>query len=265
MKDDKVVPEVEVIENPEEAVKVATKLSISLEGWHPKTLLGKQVKEGIVNDIDEILDNGKRILEAQIVEKLLPNLEMDLLLIGQSKGKFGGGQRRVFRQTQKKTQEGNKIHFSAMAVVGNKDGYVGIGVGKSKETVPAREKAVRNAKLNLIKIIRGSGSWQSTSTEPHSVPFAVTGKCGSVEITLIPAPKGKGLVCEKEVAKVLKLAGIKDVWSRTNGQTGNKINLIRALEAALRKLSKVKIQEKHKRQLSMYSGSKPLASAAVEE
>ena len=81
----------------------------------------------------------------EIVDILLPNLETDLLLIGQSKGKFGGGQRRVFRQTQKKTREGNKPKFSTIAIAGNKDGYVGIGYGKSKETVPAREKAFRSA------------------------------------------------------------------------------------------------------------------------
>ncbi len=53
------------------------------------------------------------------------------------------GSRRVFRQTQKKTKEGNKPKFSTYAVVGNKDGYVGLGFGKAKETVPAREKAVQ--------------------------------------------------------------------------------------------------------------------------
>ena len=68
-----------------------------------------------------------------------------------------------------------------------------------------------------------------------SIPFAVTGKCGSTEITLLPAPKGKGLVIEKECAKILELAGIKDIWSRTRGQTKTKLNLIHALIDALKK------------------------------
>ena len=63
------------------------------EGWNPKTLLGKQVKAGKITDIDKILESGEKMLETEIVEILLPNLETDLLLIGQSKGKFGGGQR----------------------------------------------------------------------------------------------------------------------------------------------------------------------------
>ena len=63
------------------------------------------------------------------------------MLIGQARGKFGGGQRRIFKQTQKKTREGNKPHFTTTAVTGNKDGYIGMGAGKAKETVPARELA----------------------------------------------------------------------------------------------------------------------------
>src|SRR3989338_4292371 len=78
------------------------------ESWNPKTTLGKKVKSGEINSIDYILDNRLNILEYQITDVLMPNLSTDLLLVGQSKGKFGGGQRRDFRQTQKKTREGNK-------------------------------------------------------------------------------------------------------------------------------------------------------------
>src|SRR4030042_762182 len=70
------------------------------------------------------------------------------------------GKRRAVRQTQKKTQEGNILSFATFAIVGNKDGYIGLGHGKSKETIPAREKAMRKAKLNIIKIRRGCGSWE---------------------------------------------------------------------------------------------------------
>ena len=212
--------------------------------WSPKTELGRRVKSGEITSIDGVLASGKPILEAEIVDTLLPGMENDLLMIGQSKGKFGGAARRVFRQTQKKTKEGNKPHFSTYCIIGNKDGILGLGYGKAKETVPAREKAVRRAKLNIFKIARGSGSWESTTSEPHSIPFAVTGRCGSVRITLVPAPKGKGLVCEKEVAKILMFAGIKDVWSYSFGQRRNKVNLIKATEAALRKLTTTKLSAK---------------------
>ena len=215
--------------------------SFDKEAWKPKTSLGKQVKDGTINDISVLLDKGTKILEAEIVDVLLPNMDTDLLLIGQSKGKFGGGQRRVFRQTQKKTNEGNKPHFATFAVAGNSDGYVGLGYGKAKETVPAREKALRNAKLNVIKIRRGCGSWQCGCGTPHSIPFNVRGKCGSVIIELMPAPRGTGLRVESECQKILKLAGIKDVWSNTRGKTSSKINVIHACEAALRQLLEMKI------------------------
>jgi small subunit ribosomal protein S5 len=214
--------------------------------------------------MEEVMASGKPILEPEIVDMLLPNLESDLLMIGQSKGKFGGGSRRVFRQTQKKTKEGNKPKFSTYAVVGNKDGYVGLGFGKAKETVPAREKAVRKAKLNLIKVVRGSGSWADARTEPNSIPFKVIGKCGSVTVELRPAPKGTGLKAQKEVAKVLKIAGVQDIWSKVRGQSRNMINVVRALEDALRKLNSTKVQEKYFRSLSIIHGPKVVSAEKKE-
>ncbi len=252
-KEKEIVPVEEPLEN-EHVIVLEETVPEPKTIWNPKTELGRKVKGRTITDIDEIFDQGYKILEQEIVETLLPNLEEDLLLIGQSKGKFGGGKRRVFRQTQKKTQEGNKLKFSTCAVVGNKDGYVGIGLGKSKETVPAREKSRRNARLNIIRIRRGCGSWESGSTEPNSIPFAVEGRCGSVRIKLRPAPKGKGLCIEKECAKILQLAGIKDIWSKTKGQTKTKLNLIFALMDALKKLSKVKIKPDDIKKLSIVEG-----------
>jgi len=224
------------------------------ESWKPKTSLGIKVKAGEIDNIDYIIDNRLKILESEIVDTLIPNLNVDLLLVGQSKGKFGGGQRRVFRQTQKKTQEGNKPKFGTFAIVGNEDGYIGVGYGKSKETVPAREKASRNAKQNIIKILRGCGSWQCSCKGPHSVPFTVEGKYGSAIIKLIPAPRGTGLCIERECGKVLKIAGIKDVWSQTFGQTRTKINLIYACFDALKKLMEIKLQKKDEEKLSIVEG-----------
>jgi len=212
------------------------------EAWKPKTIIGKKVKSGEITDIDQIIDKGTSILEPGIIDVLMPDLEKELLLVGQSKGKFGGGQRRVFKQTQKKTREGNKPKFATFAIVGNKNGYVGMGYGKSKETVPAREKALRNAKLNIIKIRRGCGSWQCGCKEPHSIPFEVKGKCGSVIIKLIPAPKGTGLCTEKEIGKILAMAGIKDVWSKTYGKTKSKLNVIYACRDTLKKLITTKVR-----------------------
>ena len=209
-----------------------------IENWIPKTYLGKEVKNGKIKKIDEIFEKNLKILEPEIVDFLIVNLEFDLIRIGQAKGKFGGGKRRPWRQTQKKTAEGNVPTFGCMAVVGDKAGHVGLGYGKAKETVPAKQKAIRNAKVNLIRIERGCGSFECTCSEGHSIPFKTEGKCGSVSIRLLPAPKGTGLAIEDECKKILKLAGIKDIYSKTFGHTKTKLNLLKACMSALKKLKK---------------------------
>lgn len=225
------------------------------ESWQPKTTIGKKVKNNEITDINEILDSSIKILEPGITDVLIQDLEMDLLLIGQAKGKFGGGQKRIFKQTQKKTREGNKPKFTTCAIVGNKNGFIGVGYGSSKETVPAREKAIRNAKIGIIKIKRGCGSWECNCKEPHSIPFKISGKCSSAFIELLPAPKGTGLVVEKEVGKILSIAGIKDVWSRTKGQTKQKKNLINACLNAFKMLNDVKVQQRFNKDLGIVEGA----------
>jgi small subunit ribosomal protein S5 len=229
---------------PNKKESVVHERAFDVDSWKPKTELGRKVKNKEITDIDQILNDGLRILEPEIVNILLPDLTSEMLMIGQAKGKFGGGQRRTFRQTQKKTAEGNKPSFGTMIVVGNNNGYVGIGSGKSKETVPAREKAIRNAKLNITKIIRGCGSWQCFCKSAHSIPLEVTGKCGSAIIKLIPAPKGTGLRTASECRKLLAAAGIKDVWSQTIGNTRTTVNLATACFLALKKLNNTKIKQK---------------------
>ena len=214
------------------------KVDESLDRWVPKTKIGKLVKEKKIKDIDEILEKYK-ILEPEIVDSLL-NLKSDLLAIGQAKGKFGGGKRRVWRQTQKKTAEGNVIKFSCLAAVGDGNGHVGIGLGKASETLPAKEKAIREAKLNLIRIKRGCGSFDCSCEEKHSIPLKVKGKVSSSVIVLIPAAKGTGLVIDDECKKIMRLAGIRDIYSRTFGQTRSKINLAQACIHALEEINKIK-------------------------
>ncbi|MEK6847856.1 MAG: 30S ribosomal protein S5 [Nanoarchaeota archaeon] len=205
-----------------------------LSEWEPKTKLGREVRDDKIKSIDEIINSKRKILEEQIVDKLL-NLKTDLILIGQAKGKFGGGKRRAWRQTQKKTEAKNIPTFSTMAVVGDEDGHVGIGDGKAKETLPARDKAVKKAKLNIIKITRACSSFDCACDELHTVPFKVIGKSGSVRVILIPAPQGTGLVVANELKKILKLVGVKDVYSKTFGRRRTTFNLIKACFDALKK------------------------------
>jgi len=239
---------------PQEESGIRKEKGFDKEAWKPKTTLGKQVKSEEIKDIDLILDKGIQILEPEIVDALLPDLESDLLEIGQSKGKFGGGKRSIWRQTQKKSKEGNKPSFATMAIVGNKDGYLGVGKGKAKETVPAREKATRRAKLNLIKIKRGCGSWECACGSSHSIPFKVQGKCGSVIVTLLPAPKGTGLCAASQIAKIVSFAGIKDIYSQTKGKTNTRVNLVIACFRALKKLSSTKIKQEFIKQAGVCDG-----------
>jgi len=210
------------------------------KAWTPKTQLGRDVLAGRIKSIDEILESGKRILEPEIVDYLLPGLKEELILIGGRTGKGGGAQRIPIRITARVTKSGRRFRMSAFMVVGNEDGYVGIGKGVSVDARRAVEKARRKAKMNIIKVWRGCGSWECGCGTPHSIPFKTEGKCGSVRVVLMPAPKGVGLVADDESKKILRLAGIKDVWTKTFGNTSTHINLITAVYNALKNLYKHK-------------------------
>ncbi len=190
-----------------------------LEEWVPRTRVGKLVKEGRITSIDEIFRQNLPILEPEIVDVLLPNLEHEVIDV---------------TIVQKMTDAGRITRFRAVVVVGNREGYVGLGKGKARQFRFAIEKATRNAKLNIVPIRRGCGSWECTCGEPHSVPFTVRGKSGSVEVILKPAPKGTGLVAGDVAKKVLSLAGIRDVWTLTKGETRTSYNFARATYLALR-------------------------------
>lgn len=240
------VSEKEIVEETEERGrgqkdwkerKAEEKAEEELKAWKPKTKVGLLVKEGKIKNIDEVLDKYN-VLEPEIPDSLL-KLKSEFLNIGQSKGKFGGGKRRIWRQTQRKTAEGNAPTFSCLAVVGDEKGHVGIGLGKSQETLPARGKAIRKAKLSLIKVIRGCGSFDCSCNEEHSLPFIVEGKCASSKVVLIPAPQGTGLVIGDECKKILRLVGIKDVYSKTFGQTRTTINVAKACISALKKTTEM--------------------------
>ncbi len=202
-------------------------------GWDPKTKLGNMVKNGEIKNIDDILDKKIKILEPEIVDMLI-EVKSDLISIGQFKGKFGGGKRRAWRQTQKKTKEGNIPTFSTMAVIGDGDGHVGVGSGRAAETVPAREKATRKAKLNVIKVGRTCSAFDCSCSEKHTIPFKVSGKSGSARVTLIPAPQGTGLVAGNELKKILDMAGIKDVYTKTFGKKRTTFNVVKACIKALK-------------------------------
>lgn len=221
--------------SPEERRK--REIAEKLASWKPKTEIGKLVKEGVITNIDEVLAKGRKILEPEIIDALI-DWQYELIAIGQAKGKFGGGKRRAWRQTQKKTAEGNVPKFSAFAIVGDANGHIGYAMAKAKETLPAREKAIRKAKLNIFKVPRGCGSFDCICNEPHSIPLAIEAKCGSVRVKLMPAPRGAGLVADEEIKKIFRLVGIKDIYVKSFGKTRTKYNHAKAILEALRKLNK---------------------------
>ncbi|MFH1521611.1 MAG: 30S ribosomal protein S5 [archaeon] len=221
--------------------RFAREAQVKLDNWIPRTELGRAARNGKIKNIDEILESGQKIMEPEIVDLLIPGLSVDTLFIGQAKGKFGGGKRRAFRQTQKKTKEGNVLTFGVMAVVGDGHGHIGLGYGRASETLPAKEKAIIKAKLNIVKIIRGCASFDCSCDEEHSIPVAVTGKCSSVTVNLMPAPQGTGLVVNNELKKILRAVGIKDVYSKCFGKLRTTFNSAKACMAALEKIGEVQI------------------------
>ncbi len=220
----------------EEKEEIKLEKPSSLETWVPKTPLGEKVFKGEIKDINEIFEAGYIIKEPEIVDMLVPNLKSELIFIGGRTGKGGGAQRIPIRITAKMHKSGRRFKMTAFVVVGNEDGLVGVGKGSALEARSAVEKAIRKAKMNLIKVKRGCGSWECGCGGNHSIPFKVEGKSGSVRVILIPGPKGLGLVASDEAKKILRLAGIKDVWVKSFGNTSMRMNLIKAIFNAFKNL-----------------------------
>ena len=190
------------------------------EGWMPRTRLGKMILEGQISSIEEVFMEGLRIREPEIVDVLLPGLQEEVINIG---------------LVQKQTDAGEKSRFRAIVAVGNRNGYVGLGSGKTRQVRAAIQKGAVDARLNLTPIRRGCGSWECGCGKPHSLPFQVRGRCGGVEIVLIPGPRGLGLVASENTKIILGLAGVKDCWTRSYGSTRTVPSFAFALFDALQK------------------------------
>jgi small subunit ribosomal protein S5 len=215
---------------------------MSSENWKPKTSLGIAVFEGRITSLDEIFAEGKKIKEAPIVDRLVPGLRNEIIFIGGSPGKGGGIKRTPTRRTARMHRSGRRYKVSALVVVGNGNGYIGAGRSVSIEHKVAIDKATEVAKLNIIPVKRGCGSWECGCGQEHSIPAKVTGKSGSVSVELIPAPKGIGLCIPDEGKKMMRLAGIKDIWARSYGNTGARVNYALALYDAFKELNKMKLK-----------------------
>jgi small subunit ribosomal protein S2e len=132
---------------------------------------------------------------------------------------------------QKQTRAGQRTRFKAYVIVGDHDGHVGLGVKCAKEVATAIRGAIIAAKLAVVPVRRGY--WGNKIGAPHTVPTKVTGKCGSVRVRLVPAPRGTGIVAARTPKKVLGYAGIQDVFTQTKGSTKTLGNFVKATFFAL--------------------------------
>lgn len=192
--------------------------------WVPRTKLGSLVAEGKITSLQEIFENGWKIREPEIVKTLLPNLKSNVVGVG---------------IVQKQTDAGELTRFRAVVAVGEETGWFGVGHAKAAQMRNAIEKATSVAMLNIIPVVQGCGSWECRCGSNHSVPFKLEGKSGSVKVVILPAPRGLGLVAGQTLKDLLAIAGIKDCWTSTFGNTSTPSSISNALYDAFLKSYKL--------------------------
>ena len=184
--------------------------------WVPVTKLGRLVKDGKINSIEEIYLFSLPVKEFQIVDFFLPKLKDEVMKI---------------MPVQTQTQAGQRTRFKAFVAVGDSNGHVGLGVKCSKEVATAIREAIILAKLSVVPVRRGY--WGTILGDPHTVPTKVSGKCGSVTTRLVPAPRGTGIVAAPTPKKLLQMAGIADCYTTARGSTRTQGNFLKSAFAAI--------------------------------
>ncbi len=121
---------------------------------------------------------------------------------------------------------GRILGFAALTVVGDGDGRVGMGKGKSKEVPAAVQKAMEEARRNMLKVTLKNGS----------LHHKVTGRHGAASVMMSPAPKGTGIIAGGPMRAVFEVMGITDIVAKSHGST-NPYNMVRATLDALNNCS----------------------------
>lgn len=120
---------------------------------------------------------------------------------------------------------GKNFRFSALVVVGDENGYVGVGMGKAAVVPEAIKKGIEDAKKNIIKV----------SLNGTTIPHEVTGEYGAGKVILLPAKEGTGIIAGGPVRAILELTGVKDIRSKSIGST-NPRNMVNATIDGLSRL-----------------------------
>ncbi len=210
-----------------------------MDAWEPKTRLGRKVKRGEITNMEDALATRLPIKEPEIIDALFPELDDDVLDVN---------------MVQRMTDSGRRVRFTVTTVIGNRNGYVGVGTAKGKEVGPTIRKCMDNAKLNMVRIRRGCGSWECGCGDPHTTPFEVQGKAGSVEIKLKPAPSGIGLAVGDTAKSILKRAGIEDAWGFSKGTTRTTVNYALAVFDAMKKTAQMRVRKDQAEELGIVEG-----------
>ena len=208
--------------------------------WVPKTELGRRVHGDDITSMSAALETGLPLREPQIVDKLLPGLHDEVLDVN---------------MVQRMTDSGRRFKFAVTVVVGNGDGFVGLGRAKGREVGPTIRRAIDRAKLGIIEVYRGCGSWECGCGRPHTMPFVVRGRAGSVVVTFKPAPRGVGLAVGDVAKPILRFAGITDTWGFTDGHTKTTVNYAQAAYEALVALSELKVPAEDAQRLKIVRGA----------
>lgn len=191
--------------------------------WNPITKLGRLVKAGKIRSMEEIYLHSLPVKEPEIIDTFFPPngtvvLKDDVMKI---------------MSVQKQTRAGQRTRFKAFVAVGDIDGHLGLGVKCAKEVATAIRGAIAAAKLSLIPIRRGY--WGNKIGKPHTVPMKVSGKCGSVRVRIVPAPRGTNIVGAPTTKKLMNFAGVHDCFTSASGSTKTRGNFMKALFDALSK------------------------------